>query len=649
MKFLLSLFCCVFLLVFTTHGEKTFLLNDKKDADGMGIMYLIDTNTVYNIETIQSAYQNKLFNTFIESSVPNLGQMYYGIWFQFQTACVEPDCLNKNYLIVVDNPQIDSLSLFTLQNQKLISTQIQGLKVPYKNRLVSHNSIVFFVKHAQIGMLTHYMYMTGRDTKFLPISTDSHHNFLVESGKIDVYVALYAGFFLAMILYNLFLFLSTREKAFLYYVSYMASFMIVQISLQGYVIRVLPFVSWHTFSINLILLAFTCFFALRFSKSFLEIKLLNLKLYNVSYLVDAMVSCTIICSLTTFFTDWLNPFLNIFILFVILASIIFIIAFGIYAYVKGVRAARFFLIAWAMLLCGVVFRTLMELDFLPVNTFTLYSSQIGSVLEMLLLSMGLADRINQAKILVNEAQLSTIEFLKQSEQTLEKKVKLRTEELLLLNTELKFSLTELGEEKRKSENLLLNILPEEVASELKLKGEATPKHFDSVTVIFADLVNFTQYAEVNIPQDIIEKLDKLFERFDDVCLRNGLEKIKTIGDCYMAAGGLPIANHTNAIDAVDAAIEMQTIAFEHNWKLRIGIHTGQVVAGVVGKHKFAYDIWGDAVNIASRMESSCENNKINISKETFDLLRNSFFCEYRGKISAKNKGEIDMYYVEGRR
>lgn len=615
----------------------------------MGIMYLIDTNTVYNIETIQSAYQNKLFNTFIESSVPNLGQMYYGIWFQFQTACVEPDCLNKNYLIVVDNPQIDSLSLFTLQNQKLISTQIQGLKVPYKNRLVSHNSIVFFVKHAQIGMLTHYMYMTGRDTKFLPISTDSHHNFLVESGKIDVYVALYAGFFLAMILYNLFLFLSTREKAFLYYVSYMASFMIVQISLQGYVIRVLPFVSWHTFSINLILLAFTCFFALRFSKSFLEIKLLNLKLYNVSYLVDAMVSCTIICSLTTFFTDWLNPFLNIFILFVILASIIFIIAFGIYAYVKGVRAARFFLIAWAMLLCGVVFRTLMELDFLPVNTFTLYSSQIGSVLEMLLLSMGLADRINQAKILVNEAQLSTIEFLKQSEQTLEKKVKLRTEELLLLNTELKFSLTELGEEKRKSENLLLNILPEEVASELKLKGEATPKHFDRVTVIFADLVNFTQYAEVNIPQDIIEKLDKLFERFDDVCLRNGLEKIKTIGDCYMAAGGLPIANHTNAIDAVDAAIEMQTIAFEHNWKLRIGIHTGQVVAGVVGKHKFAYDIWGDAVNIASRMESSCENNKINISKETFDLLRNSFFCEYRGKISAKNKGEIDMYYVEGRR
>jgi len=649
LKFLLSLFCCVFLLVFTTHGEKTFLLNDKKDADGMGIMYLIDTNTVYNIETIQSAYQNKLFNTFIESSVPNLGQMYYGIWFQFQTACVEPDCLNKNYLIVVDNPQIDSLSLFTLQNQKLISTQIQGLKVPYKNRLVSHNSIVFFVKHAQIGMLTHYMYMTGRDTKFLPISTDSHHNFLVESGKIDVYVALYAGFFLAMILYNLFLFLSTREKAFLYYVSYMASFMIVQISLQGYVIRVLPFVSWHTFSINLILLAFTCFFALRFSKSFLEIKLLNLKLYNVSYLVDAMVSCTIICSLTTFFTDWLNPFLNIFILFVILASIIFIIAFGIYAYVKGVRAARFFLIAWAMLLCGVVFRTLMELDFLPVNTFTLYSSQIGSVLEMLLLSMGLADRINQAKILVNEAQLSTIEFLKQSEQTLEKKVKLRTEELLLLNTELKFSLTELGEEKRKSENLLLNILPEEVASELKLKGEATPKHFDRVTVIFADLVNFTQYAEVNIPQDIIEKLDKLFERFDDVCLRNGLEKIKTIGDCYMAAGGLPIANHTNAIDAVDAAIEMQTIAFEHNWKLRIGIHTGQVVAGVVGKHKFAYDIWGDAVNIASRMESSCENNKINISKETFDLLRNSFFCEYRGKISAKNKGEIDMYYVEGRR
>jgi len=649
LRILVVLFWFFLFFHFNGNAEKTFLLRDKKDADGRGIMYLSDTNRTFSISTIQKAYVDKLFTPFNESSVPNLGQLYYGLWFQFRSACVEPSCLNKNYLIIVDNPQIDSLTLYTLQEQTLISTQVQGLRVPYKSRLISHNSLIYFVKHTQIGMLTHYMYMSGRDTKFLPISIDSHHNFLEEAGKVDMYVALYAGFFLAMILYNLFLFISTREKAFIYYVLYMSSFMLVQLSLQGYVIRILPALSWHTFSITLILLASTCFFALRFSKSFLEIQILSRRLSNFSYVADAMVLTTVMCSITTFFIDTLTPFLNIFILFVILASIIFIISFGIYAYRQGVRAARFFLIAWGILLIGVTFRGLMELNIFPVNIFTLSASQIGSIIEMLLLSMGLADRINQAKIQVNKAQLHTIEVLKQNELTLEKKVKLRTTELQMLNSELHLSLTNLGEEKRKSENLLLNILPEEVATELKLTGEATPKHFEMVTVIFADLVNFTIYASSNQPQEIIEKLDNLFEKFDDICMRHGLEKIKTIGDCYMAAGGLPKPNTTNARDTVNAALEMLRIANECEWDLRIGIHTGSVVAGVVGKHKFAYDIWGDAVNIASRMESSSEQNKINISQATFNLVVPYFTCTARGLVHAKNKGEVDMYYVAGRK
>lgn len=626
-------------------AKKVFELTDKKDDDGAGIEYLIDTADQYNIDSVLRPSIFKKFKAYNENNVPNFGQIYFGIWFSFKTVCNNIHELNKTYLIVVDNAQIDSLSLYSFENNVLLSSQIQGLKVPYQNRFLEHHSLIYTVKHTKLGEQTHFMLMKGRDTKYLPISFNTLHDFLIESSKTDTYAALFVGFFLAMIFYNLFLFISTREKAFIFYVLYMFMFMTVQLSIQGYLIRIFPDLSWHSFSINLILLAATSFFAIEFSKSFLQIAVINKKLANLSYLVDSLVFIAMICSISTFFTDTLDPFLNIFIIIVILAGVGIILLYGFFAYRRKIRAAPYFLIAWGMLLVGIFFRSMSELNLFPFNFFTLYASQIGSILEMLLLSMGLADRINQAKVQISKAQLNTIELLKQSEQSLEKKVSLRTVELQMLNNELNKYLSQLQSEKKKSENLLLNILPEEVANELKLKGEATPKYFDQVTVLFADLVNFTSYAAQNKPQAIIEKLDELFEDFDDVCVRHGLEKIKTIGDCYMAAGGLPTKNTTNAVDAVNAAIEMLAIANHNNWNLRIGIHSGPIVAGVVGKHKFAYDIWGDAVNVASRMESGSENNKINISKATYELVKNEFQCFSRGKISAKNKGDIEMFYV----
>ena len=167
-----------------------------------------------------------------------------------------------------------------------------------------------------------------------------------------------------------------------------------------------------------------------------------------------------------------------------------------------------------------------------------------------------------------------------------------------------------------------------------------------VSVLFADLVNFTSYAAKLPPAEITKKLDTLFYEFDKICANNSLEKIKTIGDCYMAAGGLPLSNATNALDAVKTALAMIEVIKDSEWQLRIGIHTGAVVAGVIGINKFAYDIWGDAVNIASRLESTSENNRINISKETYLLVKDEISCEYRGKLAAKNKGEIDMYFVQ---
>jgi class 3 adenylate cyclase len=216
---------------------------------------------------------------------------------------------------------------------------------------------------------------------------------------------------------------------------------------------------------------------------------------------------------------------------------------------------------------------------------------------------------------------------------------------------------EIEKQRDESNQLLLNILPAEVADELKNTGKATPQSYDMVTVLFTDFKGFTKIAEKLTPEQIVTELDRCFLAFDEILEKYDLEKIKTMGDGYMCAGGLPIANKTNPIDAVRAGLAM--LAFmeelkkekeakgEPIWELRLGIHTGPVVAGVVGKKKFVYDIWGDTVNVASRMESSGEAGKVNISEATYEYVKSYFNCVPRGKIMAKNKGEIEMYFVEG--
>jgi len=210
-------------------------------------------------------------------------------------------------------------------------------------------------------------------------------------------------------------------------------------------------------------------------------------------------------------------------------------------------------------------------------------------------------------------------------------------------------------EKEKTEKLLLNILPAETAEELKSKGKATARQYRMTSIMFTDFKSFTQIAETIDPQELVSELDNYFVNFDEIIEKYDVEKIKTIGDAYMCAGGIPIRNKSNPIDIVLAGLEIQRFMKFYNdnkakegktgWGLRIGIHTGSVIAGVVGIKRFAYDIWGDSVNIASRIEAAGDIDKVNISGTTYELVKEFFTCEYRGKIKAKNKGNIDMYYV----
>jgi adenylate cyclase len=214
----------------------------------------------------------------------------------------------------------------------------------------------------------------------------------------------------------------------------------------------------------------------------------------------------------------------------------------------------------------------------------------------------------------------------------------------------------LDKQKDQIENLLLNILPKEVAYELQTSGRSKPRQFNEVSILFTDFKGFTAIADKLSPGELVEHLNECFIEFDSIMEKYNLEKIKTIGDAYMCAGNIPSQDPNHVYKIIKAGIEIQSFMEKYNrqrmdknlqpWEIRIGVHVGPVVAGVVGKKKYAYDIWGSAVNIASRMESNGTPGKVNISAFTYELIKDSFECTYRGKVNAKNLGDLDMYYVE---
>jgi class 3 adenylate cyclase len=271
---------------------------------------------------------------------------------------------------------------------------------------------------------------------------------------------------------------------------------------------------------------------------------------------------------------------------------------------------------------------------------------MGRVMAVIYLSNDLTfgafteNRVALLKVLASQMAISIENAIFYGE--LEHKVEERTNELYI--------------EKKKSDDLLLNILPEVVAQELKQTGRTTPRSYEVATVMFTDFENFTIKSEKLSPEELVNIIDGCFKKFDEIISRYNIEKIKTIGDAYLCVSGLPDTKDHNAANVVKAALEILEVVKEmrrsnngySSFDIRIGIHTGPLVAGVVGNKKFAYDIWGDTVNTAARMEQNSESNRINISQSTYELVKDKFTCSFRGKQPAKNKGMIEMYFVEGK-
>lgn len=217
------------------------------------------------------------------------------------------------------------------------------------------------------------------------------------------------------------------------------------------------------------------------------------------------------------------------------------------------------------------------------------------------------------------------------------------------------ALTALRAEQAKAESLLLNILPRSIADRLKAEARTIADQFGSASILFADVVDFTPLAERLPPAEVVGVLDDLFSHFDLLAERHGLEKIKTIGDCYMAAAGVPSPRPDHAAALARMALDMQEAMSSVDeiahlgLELRVGINSGPVVAGVIGRKRFLYDLWGDAVNVASRMESHGTSGRIQITRATKELLEDEFVCEPRGTIALKGKGEMEAWYLVGRR
>jgi len=317
----------------------------------------------------------------------------------------------------------------------------------------------------------------------------------------------------------------------------------------------------------------------------------------------------------------------------------------------------------------LAFQTILYAEFICFFILTFYqisSKKKGATLLLLCLVVILISGLNDIlylSLIINTTQISHYAFfifLVAQAYILAYKFAgaYNVVEDLTVNLELKVAqrTRELGEEKKKSDNLLLNILPAEIADELKQKGRTTAKTYSMVTVMFTDFKDFSRVSEKESAELLVAEIDYCFSGFDNIIHKYSIEKIKTVGDAYICAGGLPVLTYTHAMDTINAAIEIRDFMLarkiekekmgETPFELRIGIHTGPVVAGIVGVKKFAYDIWGDTVNIAARMESSGEAGKINISGTTYELVKDIFNCSYRGKVQAKNKGEIAMYFVE---
>ena len=611
---------------------------------------LIGKNVEFFVDSTRKLEINDVLRqtfTLSQTRILNLGNIPHNVWMRFSASSKT----ERDLYLEIMQPLMEQLELYEIENGVPKKLFEGGMNRPFKQRPIISENWIFNL--GLTGDSSHTYYIKGHSgfPFQIPMALSSKAGYAAHNQEHNLFWGLYIGIILFAFIYNFFIYLSVREKKYLLYILYILGSATFYLGLQGFSYQFIwPNTPYFNFILPLIICITNSIITL-FTMDFLVITKKQKWQYYfgwgmiIAYLLIGGVNLGVGYPMAAGLAQMLS-----------LVSCIFFIIAAVSSLRRKVPNAKYFLLAWTLFLVFVFIYILTINNVIPSNFFTTHCIFIGHMTEVGLLSFALADRINWLKSENVKKQKEIIYQLEQNEQiqleanrVLEQKVVERTAEVVEQKNEA-------VKQRKRSDELLLNILPSETAEELKSTGTAHARHIDQATVLFTDMKDFTQLSEKLSPEELVAEINEAFCAFDRILEKHGVEKIKTIGDSYMAAGGLPTANTTHAVDVVNASLdilkfmkELQSkkkaegkIAFE----IRVGVHTGPVVAGIVGLKKFAYDIWGDTVNIASRMESSGEVGKVNISASTYNLVKDRFTCTHRGKLEAKHKGMIDMYFVE---
>lgn len=631
---------------FFLRGEGQFLILQKE------VSYRRDLAPTANIEQVMAdnggwvAQSEKLFPLTLDP---------IDLWVRFDLPEVQ-----KPQAVLLDSSPWETVDYYFVRDGRLVDHQRTGTLVPMSERNTrismtadsQHAGFVALDLLPQTRLTVFARVMSTQ--RFLPIRWLKFY--LWDTGQVlagerrdRLFQGVFLGIMLVLVAYNLGMFFVVRESSYLYYVITLASGVIVWGAVFGLTSELLwsgrPawdfFVPWINIQVS-------SWAGCQFLRTYLVTRQHFLR-------VDTMlkwVAYTSLLLIPIFLLLTGRSVLQVWEMSAgwIVAVVGIIMAVTIFAYVRRHPLARFLLLAVSISGTGALVTSAVVVGLLPVTDLTLHAGQIGNALSGIILSMGLGFRLQQLRTEVAGRQLTEARL--QSTHEREKR-ELVEEHSRGLETKVRERTSELASAQEKSDTLLANILPRAIIEELKAKGVTEPRRHEEASILFTDFSGFTQAVATMPPKRLVQELDEIFRGFDDIVAAHGLEKIKTIGDAYMTAAGLPVAAADHAVRCVRAGlalvgfIEARNRTAAMKWGLRVGVHSGAVVAGVVGKHKYAYDVWGDTVNIASRLESASEVNRVNISAYTYELVREHFACEYRGKLAAKGKGDIDMYYVLG--
>jgi class 3 adenylate cyclase len=570
------------------------------------------------------------------------------LWARF-----DPPAPTGGTRILVTSPPWEHVDYFVVRDGRVEGRQRAGLLVPWAER-TTHVTMTPSILHS--GFVAIDVPAGIRTTVYARLQTE-HRYFTVERLRFSLWNAalvleaekhdrivqgVFFGLMLFLLVYNFGLLVATRESSYFYYVVMETGFTAVWGVIFGLTFEMLwpghPAWDYHAMWIATALGGFG---ASQFLRHYLDAPRL---FPRIDFLLKWSARLDLALVPVTFLPikwETTGPLL--------LYSAPLGAALMLFVMIHALRSrhplAPNLLLALSCLSGGVLTYVATELDLVPSTDVTIHAGQIGSALMGIILSVGLAMRFQRMRIQLAERELAhereKREIIEDQNRILEGKVVERT--------------TQLTASQAQSDALLANILPQAIIQELREKGETEPRRHEEASILFTDFSGFTQAVSTMPPRRLVQELNEIFRGFDDIVAGQGLEKIKTIGDAYMAAGGLPVSAADHAVRCVRAGLALTRFIEERNrtaamkWGLRVGVHSGAVVAGVVGKNKYAYDVWGDTVNIASRLESTGEVNKVNISAYTYELVRDHFECEYRGKVTAKGKGEIDMYFVVSER